>query len=190
MVVVPIFRKPEERERVIQAVENFTAPFSAAGIGFKIDGRDQYSPGWKFNDWEKRGVPLRIEVGPKDLEKNQVVLARRDNGQKSPASQEDLAKTVLNTLETIQKSLFERARDFREKHSYRIDDYSKFNEILDREGGFLWSHWCGSGECEQRVKDDTKATIRNIPMHSEAEEGKCIKCGSRSERRVIFARAY
>ena len=190
VVVVPIFRKPEERERVIQAVENFTAPFSGAGIGFKIDVRDQYSPGWKFNDWEKRGVPLRIEVGPKDLEKNQVVLARRDNGQKSPASQEDLAQTVLNTLETIQKSLFERARDFRDKHSYRIDDYSKFNEILDREGGFLWSHWCGSGECEERVKDDTKATIRNIPMHSEAEEGKCIKCGSRSERRVIFARAY
>ncbi len=190
VVIVPIFRKPEERDRVMQAVDHFTSPFKTAGIGFKIDAREQYSPGWKFNDWEKRGVPLRIEVGPKDLEKNQVVLARRDNGQKSPASQEGLAQTVLNTLETIQKSLFERAREFREKHSYRIDDYSKFNEILDGEGGFLWSHWCGSGECEERVKDDTKATIRNIPMNAEREEGKCIKCGARSERRVIFARAY
>ena len=93
-------------------------------------------------------------------------------------------------LETVQKSLFERALEFREKHSYRIDDYSKFNEILDGEGGFLWAHWCGSGECEERVKDETKATIRNIPVQSKPEEGKCIKCGSRSERRVIFARAY
>src|SRR5213080_504374 len=190
VVIVPIFRKPEERDRVMQAVDHFTSPFKTAGIGFKVDAREQYSPGWKFNDWEKRGVPLRIEVGPKDLETNQVVLARRDNGEKSPGSQEGLAQTVLNTLETIQKSLFERARDFREKHSYRIDDYSKFNEILDGDGGFLWSHWCGSRECEERVKDETKATIRNIPMHSEAEEGKCIKCGARSERRVIFARAY
>ena len=190
VVIVPIFRKPEERDRVMQAVDHLTSPFKTAGIGFKIDAREQYSPGWKFNDWEKRGVPLRIEVGPKDLEKNQVILARRDNGQKSPASQEGLAQTVLNTLETIQKSLFERAREFREKHSYRIDDYSKFNEILDGEGGFLWSHWCGSGECEERVKDETKATIRNIPVNAEREEGKCIKCGARSERRVIFARAY
>jgi len=190
VVIVPIFRKPEERDRVMQAVDRFTSPFKTAGIGFKIDAREQYSPGWKFHDWEKRGVPLRIEVGPKDLEKNQVVLARRDNGQKSPASQEGLAQTVLNTLETIQKSLFERAREFREKHSYRIDDYSKFNGILDGEGGFLWSHWCGSGECEERVKDETKATIRNIPVNAEREEGKCIKCGVRSERRVIFARAY
>ena len=190
VAIVPIFRKPEERDRVMQAVGNFTAAFKAAGIGFKVDEREQHSPGWKFNDWEKRGVPLRLEVGPKDLEKNQVVLARRDNGQKTPVSQDGLDRTVLDLLDTIQKSLFERALEFREKHSYRIDDYSKFNEILDGEGGFIWSHWCGSGECEDRVKDETKATIRNIPMQSKAEEGKCIKCGARSERRVIFARAY
>src|SRR6266516_218344 len=141
VVIVPIFRKPEERDRVMQAVENFTAPFTAAGIGFKIDAREQYSPGWKFNDWEKRGVPLRIEVGPKDLEKNQVVFARRDNGQKSPASQRGLAQTVLHTLETIQTSLFEPAREFPPTHPYRIDDDSKFHASPDGEGGFLWSHW-------------------------------------------------
>src|SRR6516162_930427 len=189
VVVVPIFRKPEERNLVMQAVTNFTAPFKAAGIGFKIDSRENYSPGWKFNDWEKRGVPLRIEVGPKDLEKGQVVLARRDNGQKSAVAQAGLEQTVSGMLDAIQKSLFERALEFREKHSYRIDDYSKFNGILDGEGGFIWSHWCGSGECEERIKEETKATIRNIPMQSKAEEGKCIKCGGRSERRVIFARA-
>jgi prolyl-tRNA synthetase len=190
VVVVPIFRKPEERERVIQAVDKFTAPFKAAGIGYRIDDRDQHSPGWKFNEWEKRGVPLRVEVGPKDLEKNQVMLARRDNREKTAASQDGLVETVLQMLATIQSSMFERAKAFRESHTHRIDDYSKFNEIFDREGGFLWSHWCGSGECEEKVKDETKATIRNIPKDAAPEEGKCIKCGERSERRVIFARAY
>src|SRR5262250_3295162 len=178
VVVVPIFRKPEERERVMPAVDKFTAEFKKLGIGFKVDDREQHSPGWKFNEWEKRGVPLRIEVGPKDLEKNQVMLARRDNREKTPASQDGLADTVQQMLTTIQSSMFERAREFREKHSYRIDDYAKFNEILDSEGGFLWSHWCGSGECEEKVKDDTKATIRNIPRDAPAEEGKCIKCGA------------
>jgi len=190
VVVVPIFRKPEERERVLKAVDNFAGQFKAAGIGFKIDDREQHSPGWKFNEWEKRGVPLRIEVGPKDLEKNQVMLARRDNREKTAASQDSLGQTVRQMLDTIQSSMFERAREFREKHTYRMDDYSRFNGILDGEGGFLWCHWCGSGECEEKVKEETKATIRNIPRDSPAEEGKCIKCGARSERRVIFARAY
>jgi prolyl-tRNA synthetase len=189
VVVVPIF-KPEERQVVMQAVDKFTSNFKKVGIGFKIDDREQYRPGFKFNEWEKRGVPLRIEVGPKDLEKNQVLLARRDNREKTPASQDGLDQTVLGMLDTIQKSLFNRAVEFREKHTYQIDDYKKFPEILDGEGGFIWSHWCGSGACEEQVKEETKATIRNIPRDSPAEEGKCIKCGGRSERRVIFARAY
>src|SRR5437867_882777 len=188
VVVIPIFRKPEERERVMHAVNRFTLAFKSAGIGFKVDDREQYSPGWKFNDWEKRGIPLRIEVGPKDLEKNQVMLARRDNGQKTAASQERLHDTVRDILETIQKSLYERARDFREKHSRRVDDYKTFLDILDTDGGFLWSHWCGSGECEERMKDDTKATIRCSPMQSAAEQGNCIRCNGPSERRVVFAR--
>src|SRR6266403_4214880 len=190
VAVVPIFRKPEERDRVMQAVDKFAQAFKAAGIGFKVDEREQYSPGWKFNDWEKRGVPLRIEVGPKDLEKNQVMLARRDNGQKSPVSQDGLDRTVRDMLDIIQKTLFDRAIEFREKNSHRVDDYRKFVEILDGPGGFLWCHWCGSAECEEAIKDETKATIRCIPMKSEPEEGKCLKCGGRSERRVIFARAY
>jgi prolyl-tRNA synthetase len=190
VAVVPIFRKPEERDRVMQAVGRFTEAFKTAGIGFKVDEREQYSPGWKFNDWEKRGVPLRIEVGPKDLEKNQVMLARRDTGQKTPASQDGLERTVAGMLDSIQTALHQRAVEFREKNSHRVDDYGKFLEILDGQGGFLWCHWCGSAECEARIKDETKATIRCIPMKSEPEEGKCLKCGGRSERRVIFARAY
>jgi len=190
VVVVPISKKPEERERVLQAVDKFAADFKKAGVGFKVDDREQHSPGWKFNEWEKRGVPLRIEVGPKDLEKNQVMLARRDNREKTPVSQDGLAGTVVEMLATIQKALYDRALEFRSKHTYYIDEYSKFGEILDGEGGFIWSHWCGSAECEERVKDETKATIRNIPRDSPPEEGTCVKCGARSERRVIFARAY
>jgi prolyl-tRNA synthetase len=190
VVVVPIARKPEERAQVLQVVEKFTADFKAAGIGFKVDDREQYSPGWKFNEWEKRGVPLRIEVGPKDLEKNQVTFVRRDNREKVAVVNAGLDRMVLGMLETIQQSLYDRALEFREKHTYRIDDYKKFPEILDGEGGFIWSHWCGSDKCEEQVKDELKATIRNIPKDAPAESGACIKCGSPSERRVIFARAY
>jgi prolyl-tRNA synthetase len=174
----------------MEAVGRFTALFKAAGIGYKVDDRDQHSPGWKFNEWEKRGIPLRIEVGPKDLEKNQVVLGRRDNGQKTPASQEGLTQVVLAMLDTIQHDLFDRAREFREKHSHRVDDYGKFNEIFDADGGFLWSHWCESAKCEERVKNETKATIRCIPITRETEPGKCVVCGSPSPGRIIFARAY
>jgi len=190
IVVIPIFRKPEEGARVMEAVQKHVAAFKAAGIGVKVDDREQYSPGWKYNAWEKRGVPLRMEIGPRDLDKNQVMLARRDNGQKIPASQDDLATTVLALLDTIQSEMYARAKDFREKHSRPVDDYSKFGEILDGDSGFLWSHWCGSGDCEEKVKNETKATIRCIPMNRPKETGQCIVCGKPSEGRVIFARAY
>ena len=190
VVVIPIFRKPEEKEKVMAAVTNFTAAFKAAGIGVKVDDREQHSPGYKYNEWERRGIPLRIEVGPRDLDKNQVMLARRDNGVKTPASQDNLVQTVLETLDAIQRNLFEKAKEHRTKNSRPVDDYSKFGEILDTESGFLWSHWCGSGVCEEKVKNETKATIRCIPMNREKETGKCVVCGEASEGRVIFARAY
>ncbi|HLQ79090.1 MAG TPA: His/Gly/Thr/Pro-type tRNA ligase C-terminal domain-containing protein, partial [Terriglobia bacterium] len=145
--------------------------------------------GWKFNDWEKRGVPVRIELGPKDLEKNQVVIARRDTSEKSFVSQDGLAQAVLQMLDTIQKSLFDRAVEFRDRNSHRVDEYGKFNEMLDA-GGFLWSHWCGADACEEKVKTEAKATIRCIPLNREKETGKCIVCGGASDGRVIFARAY
>jgi prolyl-tRNA synthetase len=187
VAVVPIYRKPEEKQRVMDTVARLTADFN--GIGFKVDDREQHSPGWKFNDWEKRGVPLRIEIGPKDLDKNQAMLARRDTGEKVAASLDGLGQTVRQMLDALQKSLYDRAAEFREKHTYRVDDYSKFNEILEG-GGFLWSHWCGGDDCEERVKNETKATIRCIPMARDKETGKCIVCGKESEGRVIFARAY
>src|SRR5678816_3563414 len=189
VAIVPIFRKPEEKGRVMEAAQRIASDCKAAGIGVKVDERDQHSPGWKFNDWEKRGVPLRMELGPKDLDKNQAVLARRDTGEKSFVSQDGLAQTAVTTLASIQSGLFERALAFREKNTHEVDDYARFNSMLD-EGGFLWCHWCGSDACEERVKNETKATIRCIPTNRKKESGKCVVCGSTSEGRVIFARAY
>jgi prolyl-tRNA synthetase len=189
VAMVPISRKPEERERVMEAAHRIAASFKAAGIGVKVDERDQHSPGWKFNDWEKRGVPLRLELGPKDLEKNQVVLARRDTGEKSFVPQDGLVETVRTMLDAIQKGLFDRALAFREKNTHIVDDYGKFNGMMDQ-GGFLWSHWCGADACEERVKNETKGTIRCIPASREKEAGKCVVCGNPSEGRVIFARSY
>src|SRR6187397_2381772 len=149
LAIVPIFRKPEERARVMEAAGRIAADCKSAGIGVKVDERDQHSPGWKFNDWEKRGVPLRLEIGPKDLEKNQAVLARRDSGEKSFISQDGVAQTAVTTLAAIQNGLFEKALAFREKNSQEVDDYGKFGALLDA-GGFLWSHWCTSDTCEER----------------------------------------
>jgi prolyl-tRNA synthetase len=189
LAIVPIFRKPEERQRVMEAASRIAASCREAGVGVKVDERDQHSPGWKFNDWEKRGVPLRMELGPKDLDKNQAVLARRDTGEKTFVAQEGIAQTVVTMLNAIQSGLFEKARAFREKNSHEIDDYGKFNSLLD-EGGFLWSHWCGADGCEERVKNETKGTIRCIPSNRRNEPGKCVVCGGNSDGRVIFARAY
>ena len=188
LAIVPIFRNDEQKALVLEYVSRLTADLD--GIGFKVDDREQYSPGRKFNDWEKRGVPLRMEVGPKDLEKGQVVLARRDTGEKSFVSQDGLRETITGMLDAIQTGLFDRALEFRKAHSHKIDDYARFNEILDGEGGFLWSHWCGSAGCEEEIKNDTKATIRCIPTDGEKEAGKCIACGEGSEARVVFGRAY
>jgi prolyl-tRNA synthetase len=190
VVVIPIARKPEERDRVLPAVQELAGSMKAAGIGVKVDDRDQYSPGWKYNEWEKRGVPLRIEVGPRDLDKNQVTLVRRDNGQKTPAALNEAVQAVQAMLDAIQAGLFQKAVEFRERHTHLVDDYARFNEILDGESGFLWSHWCGSDACEERVKNETKATIRCIPKDRTTEKGKCVVCGADSEGRVIFARAY
>jgi len=188
LAIVPIFRKEEQKALVMEYVSRMTADLD--GIGFKVDDREQYSPGRKFNDWEKRGVPLRMEVGPKDIEKNQVVLARRDTGEKSFVSQDGLRERIVGMLESIQSDMFNRAAEFRKTHSHVIDEYARFNEILDGEGGFLWSHWCGTTGCEDKVKKDTKATIRCIPIDVEKESGKCIVCGEPSGARVVFSRAY
>lgn len=187
VVIVPIWRSDEQEVKVREAVEGVKAELK--GLRYEFDDRETYTPGWKFNEWEQKGVPLRIEIGPREVEKKQVVLVRRDTGEKSIAPLEDLKERMEVSLEEVQKSLYRRALAFREENSYQVDDYEEFKRILEGPGGFLWAHWCGSAECEAQIKEETKATIRAIPFQ-EQERGRCIRCGEISLQRVVFAKAY
>ena len=156
-----------------------------------LDDRDSQTPGWKFNEWELRGVPLRLEIGPKDLEKSQVVLARRDTRTKSFVPMDGLAGTVEDLLKEIQKALFDRALTFREEHTSETDSYDEFKQIMEGRPGFVISPWCGSAACEAQIKAETQATIRNIPFVSKKPQGKqCIKCNGPAVENAWFAKSY
>jgi len=187
VVIVPIWRSDEQEAQVREAVEGVKDELR--GVRCEFDDRETYTPGWKFNEWEQKGVPLRIEIGPREVEKKQLVLVRRDTGEKSITPQEGLKERIEASLEEVQKDLYSRALAFREENSYQVDDYQEFKGILEGPGGFLWVHWCGSAECEAQIKEETKATIRAIPFQQQ-EGGKCIRCGETSIRRVVFAKAY
>jgi prolyl-tRNA synthetase len=162
-----------------------------AGIRVKLDERDGMSPGFKFNDWEMRGVPLRMELGPKDVAKNSVVLARRDRPGKEGKSfvvQEGIAASVSQMLVEIQKALYDRALAFREGNTSNPATYDEFKKAVER--GFALAWWCGSVTCEQKIKEETKATMRCIPLEQPGGNGKCIHCGSTASEKAIFARAY
>ena len=188
LVIVPIW-KESNREQVL----NFSTDIYQKlkdHFPVKLDDREQYKPGYKYAEWEMQGVPLRVEIGPRDVENNQVMLVRRDTREKIPAPVENLIPRVQETLNGIQQDLFNRALQFQKDNTYRIDDYSEFRKVLEEKNGFIEAHWCGSAVCEEKIKDDTKATIRNIPFEREEEAGKCLICGNPSEGRVIFAKAY
>jgi prolyl-tRNA synthetase len=191
VVVVPIFRTDEEKPSVLEAAQKVRAELIKADIRARVDERDGLTPGFKFNDWEMRGVPLRIEIGPKEVANGTVALARRDKPGKegkSFAPQEGLAKRISETLDGIQESLYKRALAFRERNTHVPQNYEQFKEIV--EGGFALACWCGRRECEARIKDETKATTRCIPLGQESQEGVCIRCGRTAKEKVIFARAY
>ena len=163
----------------------------AAGIRLKMDDRENVSSGFKFNDWEMRGVPVRVEIGPKDVEKGSVALARRDvpgRDGKSFVSQTNLAETVNGLLVDIQASLLKRATEFRDANIHEPKDYEEMKKVLADGWAFSW--WCESKECEAKVKEDTKATTRNIPFDQPEGEGKCIVCGEKASKKVYFAKAY
>jgi prolyl-tRNA synthetase len=190
-VIVPIFKSDPETAAVMETVTRVQAELKAAGIRVKVDDRTEVTPGFKFNDWEMRGVPLRIEIGPKDVEKGSVALARRDRpGRegKSFVPQAGLAAAVADLLTDIQKSLLERATAFRDSHIFDPKDYAELTEVV--QNGWAYSYWCESAECEARVKEDTKATTRCMPLDQSFGKGKCIVCGKEAERKVYFARAY
>jgi prolyl-tRNA synthetase len=191
-VLVPIWMKDGQVERMLGAGGALYERLGAAhpGLTFKLDDRLEHKPGWKFAEWEQRGVPVRVEVGPRDLEARQVVLVRRDTGAKEIVPEEGLERRLVDLLEEIQRDLFRRAREFREAHSHRVDDYETFKKDLDAQGGFYYAHWDGKPETEAKVKEETKATIRLIPFDAPEEPGRCMVTGSPSSRRVVWARAY
>src|SRR2546425_487781 len=191
VVIVPIFKSDEEKARVMEAARKIRAALVAADIRTKMDEREGVSPGFKFNDWEMRGVPLRLEIGPKDVAKDTVVLARRDKPGKEGKSfvpQEGLPSAVNKTLSEIQTALYERALAFREANTHDPKDYAEFKAAV--ETGFAFSFWCGSAKCEEQIKEETKATMRCIPLDRPGAEGRCICCGQPAKEKAIFGRAY
>ncbi len=189
VVVIPIWRSDEEMELLKNKVAELTATWKGR-IDFKIDDRDQYRPGYKFNEWEKRGVPLRIEIGPKDLEKNQVVMVRRDTGEKTFVPHDGLLERIETLLEQIQTDMYNRAKAFRDENTYEEDDFDAFQKKIEEPGGFYWVHWCGQEACEAQFQEKSKATIRLIPFKDKMEDGKCIVCGATSKQRVLVAKSY
>jgi len=189
IVIIPIWNNDEEKKNILEATRLIETGLKDK-FRIKLDDRDQYTPGWKFNEWELVGVPLRLELGPKDLKEKKVIAVRRDTGEKMPVAWDDVFGSAGTLLNEIQSNLLQRAIDFRNKNTHSIDSYEEFKERIENEGGFYYAHWCGKRECELSIKDDTKATIRVIPFNSKEEKGECIYCGSSSRKRVIFSRGY
>jgi prolyl-tRNA synthetase len=190
VVIVPIFKGDEQKAMIDEKMAVVVASFKAAGIRVKYDNTDNNRPGWKFAEYELKGVPIRIAVGPRDLENNQVELARRDTKEKTAISLDGLTETVAALLLEIQSNLLQRATKYRDDHITSVDSWDEFINVLDNKTGFVLAHWDGTAETEEKIKDQTKATIRCIPLDNPLEVGKCILTGNPSKQRVLFARAY
>ncbi|RLD16915.1 proline--tRNA ligase [candidate division KSB1 bacterium] len=189
IVIVPIWRGEDEKKQVLEYADGIRRELKQE-FNVILDDRDQYKPGFKFAEWELQGIPLRLEIGPKDLAKNGMVMVRRDLMKKEFINRNGVLETVRTTLQQMQKDMLERARKFQQDNTFEVDSYDEFKKIIAEDGGFVKSHWCGDPACEAKIKEDTKATIRNIPFDQKQEKGKCIICGKESNGRVIFAKAY
>ena len=190
VVIVPIFKGEEQRKWVVDNAMKIYDSLQAVGIRVKLDDRDTHTPGYKFNDYELKGVPIRLGIGPKDIEKGTVELARRDNLTKTFISQDKLEIHIKELLKEIQNNLFDKALQHRNQHITICDTYEDFKEILESKGGFIAAHWDGTTETEMKIKQETKATIRCIPLDSDMENGNCIYSGKPSNQRALFAKAY
>lgn len=188
LVIVPIWRTDEQKSLLMEEVAKIKIQFQKEDIRFIVDDNDQVSPGWKFNQWEMKGVPLRLEIGPKDLEKSQVVLVRRDTGKKHFVAFESLFSMVKNLLEDIQNSIFQRALKFRDDNTHEVDNYTDFKRIISS-GGFVKAFWAGDGDMEAKIQEETKATIRCIPF-DQNEKGVCFYTGKPANTYVIFGKSY
>lgn len=189
VVIVPIYRKQEQLVMVSEKVAGIVEGLKAKGISVKYDDADNKRPGFKFADYELKGVPVRLVIGPKDLEENTAEVMRRDTLGKETVSLDGIVDYVANLLEDIQNNIYTKARNFRDSHIFEANSYDEFKELIEK-GGFVLAHWDGTAETEERVKEETKATIRCIPLDGDTTPGTCIFTGKPSERRVIFARNY
>jgi prolyl-tRNA synthetase len=190
VVIIPIYRKPEQLEQISEVALKVKKGLEAKGISVKFDDRDTFKPGWKFSEYEFKGVPVRLAIGPRDLENGTVEVARRDTLEKETLQIADIENKIENLLEQIQDNLYKKALAFREDNTYSVDSWDEFKDIIENKGGFVLAHWDGTPETEEKIKEETKATIRTIPLNAREEEGKCIYTGKPSKRRVVFAKAY
>lgn len=190
VVIIPIFKGENQLYAINEKVAELKKALEKKGISVKYDNRDTHKPGWKFAEYELKGVPVRIAIGPRDLENGTVEVARRDTKEKAVYQMTDLHIKIEHLLEQIQDNIYRKALDFREEKTYRADTWDEFMDILDNKGGFVYAHWDGTTETEVKIKELSKATIRCIPLDNQPEDGKCILTGNPSGQRVLFARAY
>ncbi len=190
VVVVPIYKSDEQRLAIVEAAKPFIDALKAKGLFVKLDDDDKRKPGWKFAEYELKGVPVRIAIGPRDLENGTVEVARRDTRTKETIPMDKLVNHVSELMEIIQQSLYDRALEHQKANTFEVDDYASFKEIINGSGGFVWAHWDGTSETEEKIKQETKATIRCIPLDEQPEPGVCMYSGKPSTQRVLFAKAY
>ena len=190
VVIVPIYKGDEQKQLIDERVNPLIEDFKALGVSVKYDDDDSRRPGWKFAEYEMKGIPVRIAIGARDIGNNLAEVARRDNKTKEVVSLDGLANTVAVLLDDIQNNIYQKAKDYRDAHITKADTWEEFVKLLDEKGGFISAHWDGTAETEEKIKELTKATIRCIPMNNIKEEGKCILTGKPSGERVLFARAY
>lgn len=190
VVIVPIFKSEEQLEEISEVVEGIVNDLKSQGVSVKFDNRTTFRPGAKFAQHELQGVPLRIAIGPKDLENGTLELARRDTLTKSIVKLSEIVATVIDSLDQIQNELFQKALKYRDNHITEVNDFDEFKKILETKNGFISAHWDGSSETENKIKDMTKATIRCIPLDNKVENGRCVLTGRPSTQRVLFAKAY
>ena len=190
VVIVPIYKNAEQLAAISSVASDIKNKLENLGISVKYDDRDTFKPGWKFSEYEFKGVPVRIALGPRDLENKTVEVARRDTLEKEVLHIEEIEIKIKNLLDQIQKKLYHKALSFREDNTHIADSWEEFKDIIENKGGFVLAHWDGTIETEERIKEETKATIRTIPLDNKQEEGRCIYTGNPSHQRVVFAKAY
>jgi len=190
VVIIPIYKNEEQLKAIDAKATEIMADLKQKGISVIYDNDDSKRSGWKFNEYELKGVPIRIAIGPRDLENAQAELMRRDTMEKENVSLEGISETIARKLDEIQKNIFDKALKFRSENTRKADSYEEFQQILDTQGGFVLAHWDGTSETEEKIKEETKATIRCILFDTPLEEGRCIYSGKPSQQRVVFARSY